>query len=567
MNSEGRECIINDEFADLIIEYNGDYSVFDRFPNAEYTVISFQYAVVHIPVEIITFELIKEWGYSILPKAFGITSALSVEAAGIPRLRSIPNFNLRGQGVLIGIVDTGIDYLNPIFQYTDNTTRIVSIWDQTILSENNSENLLYGTVYTSEEINLAIVSDNPLEIVPSIDEIGHGTMIAGIAAGNEVPENDFYGIATDAEIVVVKLKQAKQLLRNFYLIPEDAVCYSEVDILLGIDYLLEVANTLQRPLVICFALGSSQGGHDGRGPLSNALSTIGRSPGVAVVVAAGNEGNERRHYHGIVDRTTGFDTVELRVGEGEGGFTVEFWGEYPNIYTLDITSPTGEYIPRISARISESFDIRFLFEQTTINILYELVEAQFGAQVILLRFIDPSPGIWRFNIYERGDINLGFHMWLPMGNFITDETFFVQSDVYTTILEPGNAFVPITVTAYNYIDNSLYLNASRGYTRTGRIKPNIAAPGMNVVGPALGNVFMEYSGTGAAAAFTSGVAAMIMEWGYVRNNFPNLNTTDIKILMQRGARRNPDLIYPNREWGFGILDVFQIFQSLRLEVR
>ncbi len=482
-------------------------------------------------------------------------------------MRRIPNFNLRGQGVLIGVVDTGIDYLNPIFQYSNKTTRIVSIWDQTISSENTSENILFGTEYSRDEINQAIASENPLEIVPSTDAIGHGTMIAGIAAGNEVPDNDFYGIATDSEIIVVKLRQAKQLLRTFYLIPEDAVCYSEVDILFGLYYLLEVSNSLKRPLVICFALGSSQGGHDGRGPLSNTLSTIGMSPGIAVVSAAGNEGNERRHYYGIVDRKVGYNTVELRIAEGEGGFTIELWGGYPDIFSLDITSPTGEYIPRISARINESFNIPFLFEQTTLKILFDLVETQSGAQVILIQFINPSPGIWRFNIYERGDINLGFHMWLPMGNFISNETFFVQSDAYTTILEPGNAPVPITVTAYNYIDDSIYLYASKGYTRTGMIKPNIAAPGMNVVGPAPGNVFMKFSGTGVAAAFTSGVAAMIMEWGYVKGYFPNLNSTDLNILMQRGARRNQDLLYPNREWGYGILDVFQTFQSLRLELR
>lgn len=564
---EGSWLVINNEYADLIVEYSGDYTVFNRFPTAEYTIINYQYAVVHIPLEVLTFDLIKEWGYSVLPKAFGLTSALSLEAAGITMLRRIPNFNLRGRGVLIGFVDTGIDYLNPVFQYTNNTTRIVSIWDQTITSENTSESVIYGTEYTREEINLAIASENPMDIVPSRDENGHGTMIAGIAAGNEVPESNFYGIATDSEIVFVKLRQAKQLMRDFYLIPDGAVCYSEVDILFGIYYLLEVSNTLRRPLVICFALGSSQGGHSGRGPLSNTLSTIGRSPGVAVVVAAGNEGNERRHYYGIADRITGYDTVELRVGEGENGFTMEFWGEYPNIYSLDITSPTGEYIPRMVARINESYTIPFLFERTTINILFELVETQFGAQVILLRFTFPSPGIWRFNIYERGDINLGFHMWLPMGNFISNETFFLVSDTYTTILEPGNASVPITVTAYNYLDNSLYLNASRGYTRTGQLKPNIAAPGMNVVGPVPRIGFMEFTGTGVAAAFTSGVVAMIMEWGYVRNNFPNLNTVSIKVLMQRGARRSQDILYPNREWGYGILDVYQMFQVLRLEVR
>lgn len=463
----------------------------------------------------------------------------------------------------MGIVDTGIDYLNPVFQYNDGTTRIVSIWDQTITAEDTSLDVFYGEVFTREEINQAIASENPLEIVPSMDEIGHGTMIAGIAAGNEVPEDDFYGVATNSEIVVVKLKQAKQMVRDLYVIPEEAVCYSEVDILFGINYLLKVSNALNRPLVICFALGTSQGGHDGRGPLSNTLSTIGMSPGVGVVVAAGTEGNGRRHYYGIPGTTDGTDTVELNVGEEESGFIIEFWGEYPNIYSIDMTSPSGESIPSIPIRVSESYRFTFLYEQTEINILFDLVENQYGAQVVVLRFKDPLPGRWSFRIYERGDIQLGFHMWLPMDKFISDDTFFISSDPYTTILDPGNASVPITVTAYNAMTESLYQESSRGYTRTERIKPNIAAPGANVVGPARLNLFMEFSGTGVAAAITAGVTAMIMEWGYIRNHLIYLNTVDIKLLMQRGAKRNPELIYPNREWGYGILEVFQIFNVLR----
>ncbi|MBH1939630.1 S8 family peptidase [Mobilitalea sibirica] len=566
MTEEERERIISEEFADLLVEYSGDYSVFDRFPNATVRIINYIYAVVHIPAQLLTMEFVANLGYTVMPHCFGLISEASLEATKIPRIRNIPNFSLRGQGVLIGVIDTGIDYLNPIFQYADGTTRIVSIWDQTIESENYPEVGLYGTEFTREEINLALLSDNPLELVPTMDFIGHGTMVAGIAAGNEVPIDDFYGVAPASELVVVKLKQCKQSLREFFVIPEEVVCYSEVDILYGINYLLNVSSILQRPIAICLALGSSQGGHDGRGVLSNTMSIIGRRSGTAVVVAAGNEGNERRHYYGEVDRLTGYDTVELMVGQNEKGFVMELWGKSPSIYSIDITSPTGEYVPRIAASLNVNTEVSFLFEQTTLYLLYEMVETQTGDQLILLRFVNPAPGIWRFRVYERGDLNLGFHIWLPMSEFISPDTYFIRSDIFTTVLALGNAIVPLTVTAYNALDDSLYLYASRGFTRTEVVKPEITAPGVNVIGPTLDHGFVAYTGTSVAAAHTTGVAAMLLEWGFIRGNIPNMSTVELKKMILRGARRDEDINYPNRDWGYGILDIFNVFDSLRTGV-
>lgn len=565
MQIETGERIANPNYVDIIIEYSGDYSVFDQFPDATVNILNSLYAVVYIPAELLTIDFVGKWGYSILPNCYGVISEASQESTGIPQIRGVGNFNLRGQGVLIGIVDSGIDYTNPIFQYTDGTTRIVSIWDQTI-SGSPPPNFNFGTEYSRDTINAALKLENPLELVPSMDELGHGTMVAGIAAGNEEPSNNFFGIATESEFVVVKLKQAKQALRNFFAIPDDAACYSGIDIFFGINYLLQISSSLQRPLVICIALGSSQGGHDGRGVLSNVLSLIGTIPGVAVVVAAGNEGNAKRHYFGSVNPTSGKDTVELLVGENEKGFVMELWGESPSMYSIDITSPSGEYIPKLFSSINESMELSFIIDKTVIYVLYELIENQSGDQLILLRFTNPSPGIWRFNVYNRSDINLGFHIWLPMDKFISDSTFFIQPDIYTTILSLGNAIVPITVTAYNDSNESLYLNASRGYTRIGVIKPEIAAPGVNVIGPTLQKGYTSYTGTSVAAAHTAGVIAMLLEWGYVKGNLPNMNTIDLKILIIRGARRKEDIEYPNRDWGYGILDIYRVFYSLRTNI-
>ncbi len=563
MTTQDIERIISEDYADLLINYSGDQSILNQFQNATINIINYLYAVVHVPVSEITGSTIVQLGYSAFPSLFGLISESSLEASGIIRLRNISNFNLRGQGVLIGIIDSGIDYRNPIFRKADGTTRIAAIWDQTITSGNFPENIFYGTEYTREQIDEALLSEDPLSIVQTTDEIGHGTMIAGIAAGNEVPESGFFGVAPDAELVVVKLKQAKRYLRQFFIVPEDVPCYQENDILFAVDYIIRVAIKLNRPMAICLALGTSQGAHDGRGTLSSYVSLVAENIGYGFIVAAGNEGNGRRHFRGTIDPNTGMDTVELFVGENEPGFSMEIWGNSPGLYGIDILTPSGEYVPQIIPRLDEYRDISFIYEQTEISVNYQIIESQSGDQLILIRLRNPSTGIWRFGVYGRGDLATGFNAWLPMANFISDNTYFIRSDPYTTILSLGNASVPITVTAYNTEDGSLYLNASRGYSRTGVIKPEIAAPGVNILAPTPEQGFATVTGTSASAAHTTGVAAMLLEWAIVRGNQPNLNTLDMKIFMIRGARRELDIQYPNRDWGYGILDVYEVFDSLR----
>ncbi|MBP1756449.1 MAG: hypothetical protein H6Q59_2847 [Firmicutes bacterium] len=563
MTTQDRERITSQDYADLLIAYSGDQNVLNQFQNGTIQIINFFDAVVHVPISQVTVNTVVSLGYSVMPSLYGLISQASLEASGILRIRNIPNFNLRGKGVLIGIIDSGIDYLNPIFQREDKTTKIAAIWDQTISSDNYPEGTFYGTEYTREQINEALQSTTPLEVVPTTDEIGHGTMVAGISAGNEVPDSAFYGVAPDAELVVVKLKQAKTYLRQFFFVPENVPCYQENDILFAIDYVMKTAIKLNRPMAICLALGTSQGAHDGRGTLSSYLSLQAENIGFSIIVAAGNEGNARRHYYGTINADTGKDTVELFVGENEPGFSMEIWGNSPGLYSIDIQTPSGEYVPQIIPRLDENRDISFIFEQTEIFVDYQIIESQSGDQLILVRFRNPSTGIWRFTVYGRGSLATGFHIWLPMEGFISDNTYFVRSDPYTTILSLGNARAPITVTAYNNEDDSLYLNASRGFTRTGDIKPEIAAPGVNILAPAPGQSFVSVSGTSASAAHTTGVAAMLLEWAIVRGNQPNINTLDMKIFMIRGARRELDIRYPNRDWGYGILDVYNIFDSLR----
>lgn len=562
----GEQSILSEEYGDFIIDFRNRPSVLEGFENGFVHVMNDSYAVVHIPLVSIPENIMIPFNYSAIPNVFGLLSEASVEASGVSKLRNLPNFNLTGSGVLIGIVDTGIDYRNPVFLKADGTTKIASIWDQTIQTGNWPNETLYGTEYNTEQINLALQSSNPLEIVPSMDVNGHGTMMAGIVVGTENQSAGFQGVAPDSELVIVKLKEAKQFLRNFHFIPEGVDCFQENDIMWGVHYCLTVARKQRKPIVIVIGLGTSQTSHAGRSQLGNYLTEVADITNVGVVIAVGNEGNSGRHYYSSIPPNSQSNSIELVVGEGEGSFSMELWGQYPGLYSIDIQSPNGEYIPRIAGSFQLHRVFSFIFEETTLYVDYQLTESLTGDQLILLRFRNASAGIWRFTVYSQSDLALGFHLWLPMGNFISDNTRFVQPNIYTTVLTPSSSLIPIAVTAYNPVNESLYLNASRGYTTDDVVKPEIAAPGVNYIGPDLNGGFVPFSGTSVAAAHTAGVVALFLEWAAVRGNEMGVDTIVIKNYFIRGARRRSNLVYPNRDWGYGILDIFNVFDILRRNI-
>ncbi len=564
MDPDCREQIVSEDYADLLINY-GNISNLEESGFC-FSIINNINAVIHVPVEDLPSNYIQLYGYGINPSCYGLMDIQSVEASGVFTLRNLPATNLRGQGVLVGIIDTGIDYTHEAFLQADGSSRIVSIWDQTIQEGDPPEGFNYGTEYLQSDINTALDMEDPLSYVPTTDDLGHGTSLAGIAAGNTIQSENFTGVAPDSQLVVVKLKQAKAYLKEFFRIPPDATAFQENDIMLGITYLLQVSQQLQRPLSMCIGVGTSQGGHDELGTLSSYVNSVSSISGVATSVAAGNEGNQGHHYFGIVDNNIGYDTVELRVGPNEYGFSMELWGNAPNTFSIDILSPTGEYIPRIPARINESREIRFIFEETVINIDYFLIESQTGDQLILVRFLTPTEGIWRFRVYATGDLELSYHVWLPISTFISENTFFTEPTPTTTITSPGNTITPMTVTAYDITNDSLYINASRGFSRRGIINPDFAAPGVNIIAPEPNNRYTIISGTSIAAAHNSGIAALLLEWGVSRGNFINLSSIEIKNLLVRGAVRDPNNTYPNPNWGFGIINIYNTFINIRGDI-
>ncbi|MDF2610179.1 MAG: hypothetical protein K0R92_1653 [Lachnospiraceae bacterium] len=564
MDQNCRNAIYSDNYFDLIVRYDRYADITKAFPGACSQDFTISNSILHVPAENIPDNMIQLYGYRIVPKCYSLLDTVSLEASGINKVRNIPALNLQGQGVLVGIIDTGIDYTNDAFRYADGTTKIVSIWDQSIPSETATPmGLNYGTEYSREQINKALANAEPYTVVPSVDEDGHGTYLSGIIAGNYNEEHNFSGVVPAAEIVIVKLKTAKANLKKFFRIAPDKICYQENDIMTGLKYLGDISGKLMRPISICIGLGTSQGAHDERSSLSNFITRLTDYPSIAITIAAGNEGHRGLHYFGSINASTGEDIFELKVGPNEYGFSMELWGEAPNTYEIDILSPSGEYISRIPARFSESREIRFLFEKTIISLNYSLIEPETGEQLILLRFQSPAEGMWRFRVYARGNIKKNYHVWMPTHNLLTNGTYFIKPNPNTTLTTPGNTNIPIVVTAYDVNTQNIFFNASRGYTRTGNISPSFAAPGVNVIGPAPNNRYVTRSGTSVAAAHTAGVAAMLLEWGAIRGNNTMIDTQTIKNLLIRGATRDANLNYPNEEWGYGKLDIYNTFASLR----
>ncbi len=563
MTGDVRQAVVSDDYISLIIDYRSDPRQVERYPDAIVQVMNEAYIILCLPTCYLTDRNL-EFRLSQLPNLLGITDEISLDTSGVYEIRNQPALNLRGEGVLIAVIDTGIDYTNPVFLNPDGTTRIASIWDQSIdtpgASPYNSE---FGTEYTREQINQALASRAPLEIVPSMDTVGHGTMMSAIAAGNENEEENFSGVAPASELIIVKVRQAKDVLRNFFGVPDNVVCFQEDSLMWAVQYVSMKAREIGRPVVICFGCGTSLAAHDGRTFLDQLLDVIATFPNFVITTPVGNEGNMGRHFYGVVDPTIGNTIVELNVGEGEVAFSMELWGNPPGIYSIDILSPTGEYIPRITPSLRVSRTISFIFEPTIINLDSNTVETLTGDQLILLRFRDVTAGIWRFTVYSQGDLATGFHIWLPMDEFITDETYFIQPNIFTTVLSPGTAPNPITVTAYNPMNGNLYVNSSRGYTRTNTIKPELAAPGVNYIAPTLDQTFSTYTGTSVASSHMAGIAALLLEWGTVRENQPGMDTIAVKNYLIRGAIRRSNLTYPNRNWGYGIVNIFNAFDILK----
>ncbi len=554
-------AIRSNDYVDLIAEKNA--SLLNYAKEGKDIIIGYEieknHTIIHVKKTVVN-KVIGELAVMLslsYPLLYGLLDVDSINAASILPVHNHPGLELEGQGVLVGILDTGVDYTHPAFIDENGNTRVKAIWDQTILTGNPPDSFLFGTEYDSDQINMAIHSDNPFDIVPSKDENGHGTFIAGVTCGRE--EGKYIGVAPKSEILCVKLAPAKQYAKeNSMIFGKDVVAFQSTDVLMGLRYLIEKARSLNMPISILMGIGTAQGPHTG---LSYERLTNYRS-GVAIISACGNEGNSMNHVMGKINFTHDTQEQEVNIADEEEGIEINIWTYIPDKVSVGLVSPSGEVVDRIPVRNTMQAYLKLVFYDTTIWVDYFTSVGVTGEQLTVIRLKNPEPGIWRITIYGEFITDGRYHAWLPLRNWISEKTYFLNADSEYSITEFGNSFEVISVGAYNHTNQHLYVESGRGPTRLGNIKPDIIAPGVGIGGPLPNNTHGYKSGTSTAAAHVAGAAALLLQWGIVNGNQKDLDTQKIRTLLISGARKRTGIVYPNNQYGYGELDLLNTFKEM-----
>ena len=491
-----------------------------------------------------------------LPRIMSPTDSHSNDASGITQVLNQPFLNLSGRGVIIGIVDTGIDYRKDAFKFEDGSTKILGIWDQTVDGK-RQDDLYFGSTYTSDDINNANRSSDPYSIVPSVDEDGHGTFLASVAASNEPGE--YIGAAPKAYLLIVKLKKASQYLIDRYLITNDNPnLYESTDYMLGMKYILDASEKFNMPIVMCIGMGTNDGAHDGSTLIEEYISLVSQRVGYAFVTAVGNEANAKHHTQGKIPATRAADRISIKVGEQGASFTVIIHSPGYDKISAGVTSPTGEAVSRVSFQSGLEFSNQLVLENTRITLRY----FRDNNNNVIVSFKNATQGIWNIILYGDLIINGEYWAWLPITGQISPTVEFLRPTPEYTIVIPSTALRAIKCGAYNSKDQSLLVSSSWGPTRLFRIAPDFVAPGVDVKG-IYPTGYGTMTGTSVAAAITAGIAALLFEWGIVNGNKPAMDSDLIRSYLISGCQRERNLAYPNIQWGFGKVNLYGTFEVIK----
>lgn len=514
---------------ELIIRYSGDLVLPE-----DVTLVSLfgGYGILYLPENRIDeISALPQIEYIEKPKRLSFSLAGAKAAACIPPVTRPPK-NLTGENVLIGIIDSGIDIYHPDFRNDDGTTRIVNLWDQTL-----------GQVFSEEEINAALLADDGT--FPSRDLSGHGTHVAGIAAGNGRASGGLYaGVATKSRLIVVKLGN---------LLPDAFPRTTEL--MTALDYCVRRSLELQMPLALNLSFGNNYGSHTGFSLLETYLDTIATIGRTTIAVGTGNEGNLGRHASDMLSQAP--ISRELSVAPGETSLNIQLWKDFSDEFQIRLTAPSGEsvflnenYIGAYQTRLDNTDLYWFFGEPSPYQIFQEIYVEMLppaGQQTI-------AEGLWTLQLIPVNIRNGRFDLWLPSSASINPQTRFLIADPETSLTIPSTAFRPITVAAYDSNVNQLASFSGQGFTALSLTKPDLAAPGVNITSASVGGGYNARSGTSMATPFVTGSAALLMQYGIVQGNDPFLYGQKIKAWLIRGARPLPALrTYPNPQIGWGVL--------------
>ncbi|MFD3155512.1 S8 family serine peptidase [Haloimpatiens sp. FM7330] len=568
---QNRYRTVRQEKSSYIVEYEGDIEkVFANIDFGYVVILDENYAVVFIDSDKAEdfFNETKQIIYVEETTLYTLNQTSPIDAANISNFHDNPFFTLRGQGVLVGVVDTGIDYLNKEFMYEDDTTRIVSIWDQSTKGTNGLGIFGFGIEYSRAQINKAIEAnkkgEDPYSIVNSKDDIGHGTSMAGIIGARGI-NPEIIGAAPDCEFAVVKLKKEEIDVPTNISDIEGRVppIYCSTEIILGVKYLYNLAKKLNKPLVIYVPLGTNKGAHDGTAILERYIDEISKARGIVVVTGCGNQGASDTHASGVIEKTGDEKTIELKVDNLQTNLSFEIWCHKPDKVSLGIISPSGEVIDKIPAKLQETEIVKLIYEGSTISIQYLIPEEITGDELIKIDITNIRGGVWKFKLIGDYIVNGRYDSWLPQRELLKEGTKFLMPSQNVTLTIPSTSERAISTAFYNQSTNVVVSKSGRGFTRDFRIKPDIAAGGINVLTTAVGGGTTVVNGSSAATAVAAGAVALLLEWGIIKNNDPTMYSNKVKTYLIRGARQREGDNYPNRNWGYGMLDLEGVFREIR----
>lgn len=537
---------------DLIIKYSGSLEVVSELATSV-TELSNEYAIITIRESLIpALTLMPQVEFIEKPKRLFFQVVNGKRVSCIDPVQRAP-FSLFGRGTLVAVLDSGIDYTLADFRNPDGTTRIRALWDQTI-SGNPPAGYHIGTEYTMAEINEALSQDNRMDresIVPSRDTSGHGTSVAGIAAGNGAgsPNRLNSGVASESELLIVKLGTPR---------PEGFPRTTEL--MLAVDYAVRKGLEYQMPVAINISFGNTYGSHDGTSLLERFLDDISNYWKCAICVGSGNEGTSSGHTSGIL--TQGVEErIQLGVQVNEPTLNVQVWKSYVDDVDISIESPSGVRVGPLQQILGPQ---RFTLGGTEILLYYGEPSPYSVRQEIFIdllpRYTYIDSGVWQIILTPRRVVTGEYQMWLPSQGVLNVGTGFLfpKSDVTLTI--PSTASRVITVGAYNALTFTYADFSGRGAAAVDgyptAAKPDLVAPGVRVTTVVPGGAYAEVTGTSFATPFVTGSAALMMEWGIVNGYDAYLYGEKVKAYLRRGARQLPGFsVWPNNQMGYGALCV------------
>lgn len=540
---------------ELIVKYTGDIqSVAKRF-GASAVVLLGGYAIVTMPQEHINeFADCAEVVYIEKPHRLFFSDRQALERSCVYYAWSEP-YSLGGEGVLAAVIDSGIDWKNTDFRNPDGSTRIFKLWDQTVAPESSGyappEGYVVGTEYNRDVINLALSGDEAAlrSMNLSRDYSGHGTFVTGIAAGNgQGMAGSFRGVAFESELIIVKLGDSEQ--RQF---PRTT------RLMEAVNYCIMEAQKAGKPVVINLSFGNNQGSHDGTDLLStylNAASDVWKN---VIVCGSGNEAGNGIHASGMLSGRK-VESVELAVGEYESGFNLQLWKNYSDEYGVELIAPSGERSGNLRTYGAD----RVSLDNTQVYVYYGQPTPYSRYQQLYFEFVPAggyvTPGVWRIVLTPVRIVDGRYDLWLQESATLNEDTRFFSPSEETTLTVPSAAGKVITVGAYNSRTDAYADFSGRGYTRINdNIKPDIVAPGVNIVSTAVNGGYMVRSGTSMAVPFVSGSAALLMQWGIVKRNDPYLYGEKVKAYLIRTARHLPGEPVPSKRTGWGALCLRNVF--------